>query len=52
MLPDDLRSLAELLKYVSKLAAGRELGKSRRQIAQGTAQLREHFEAPDLREYL
>jgi RNA polymerase sigma-70 factor, ECF subfamily len=52
MLPDDLRPLAELLQGMSEFAASRELGKSRRQVANDMARLRELFEDADLRDYL
>lgn len=52
LLPDDLRPLAELLMEVSEYAASRELGKSRRQVANDMSRLRELFEDADLRDYL
>lgn len=51
-LPDDLRPLAELLMEMSEYAASRVLGKSRRQVANDVARLRELFEDADLRDYL
>lgn len=51
-LPDDLRQLAELLQDMTEYAASRALGKSRRQIANDVARLRELFEDGDLRDYL
>lgn len=51
-LPDDLRQLAELLQVMSEFAASRVLGKSRRQVANDVARLRELFEGADLREHL
>jgi len=52
LLPDDLRPLAELLMEMSEYAASRVLGKSRRQVANDMARLRELFEDADLRDYL
>lgn len=51
-LPEDLRPLAELLMEMSEYAASRVLGKSRRQVANDVARLRELFEDADLRDYL
>lgn len=51
-LPDELRTLAEQLTERSEYAASRELGKSRRQVANDLAQLRELFEDAGLRGYL
>jgi len=51
-LPADLRPLAELLMEKTEYAASRELGKSRRQVANDVARLRELFEDAGLRNYL
>lgn len=50
-LPMDLRKLAELLMQMSEYAVSRELGKSRRQVANDVARLRERFEDAGLRDY-
>jgi RNA polymerase sigma-70 factor (ECF subfamily) len=51
-LPDELRQLAELLQDTTEYAASRVLGRSRRQIANDVARLRELFEDAGLRDYL
>ena len=50
-LPADLRKLAEMLTEMSEYAASRQLGKSRRQVANDVARLRERFEDAGLRDY-
>jgi len=50
-LPADLRKLGELLMQMSEYAVTRELGKSRRQVANDVARLRERFEDAGLRDY-
>jgi len=51
-LPADLRKLAEMLTEMTEYAASRRLGKSRRQVANDVARLRERFEDAGLRNYL
>ena len=50
-LPADLRKLAEMLTEMTEYAASRQLGKSRRQVANDVARLRERFEDAGLRDY-
>jgi hypothetical protein len=51
-LPADLRKLAEMLTEMTEYAASQQLGKSRRQVANDVARLRERFEDAGLRDYL
>jgi len=51
-LPADLRKLAEMLTEMTEYAASQQLGKSRRQVANDVARLRERFEDTGLRDYL
>lgn len=51
-LPADLRPLAEMLMDQSEHAVSRTLGRSRRQVANDVARLRELFEDAGLRDYL
>jgi len=51
-LPADLRKLAEMLTEMTEYAASRQLGTSRRQVANDVARLRERFEDAGLRDYL
>ncbi|MBN2291560.1 MAG: hypothetical protein JXM70_03985 [Pirellulales bacterium] len=50
-LPEDLRKLAEMLTEITRYGASRQLGVSRRQVANKVALLRERFENSDLRDY-
>ena len=50
-LPADLRKLAKMLTEMTEYAASRQLGKSRRQVANDVGRLRERFEDAGLREY-
>jgi len=50
-LPADLRKLAEMLTEMTEYAASQQLGKSRRQVANDVARLRERFEDAGLRDY-
>jgi RNA polymerase sigma-70 factor (ECF subfamily) len=51
-LPDDLRRLAELLQDMREYAVSRKLGKSRRQVANDIARLRQIFEDAGFRDSL
>ena len=50
-LPADLKKLAKMLTGMTEYAASRQLGKSRRQVANDVARLRERFEDAGLRDY-